>query len=296
GGRAGQAAGGRFLHGLRPAAHDLRRPHRRRLPLDGVARRRPAHRAAAALGALAARRQARDHRQRRGGDLPVRPLPDDRRGAVRALRRAAVPGGGCDLPDLHHRADAVGARGAHRGGDRRGDDEHALGRDQLARGGDHARHLPPAHRPERRRARDAAHGQAVRPRLGDRPHPRRPALPRGPEAAGGGRRARDRVVHLRRAARRLLPRHLLAARHPAGRDHRDVGGDLLHGVHRLRQAAERPHARARAVAAALRRDRVAVVRAHRHHDHGHGRHPLLAHPPTGRDGAASPRRGGGGGV
>ena len=41
---------------------------------------------------------------------------------------------------------------------------------------------------------------------------RRPALPAGHQDAGRRRRARHRVVHVRRTARRLLPRYLLAAR------------------------------------------------------------------------------------
>ncbi|CAA9356948.1 MAG: Sodium/solute symporter, partial [uncultured Gemmatimonadaceae bacterium] len=293
--RAGQAARDRPLHRLRPAAHGVRGADRGRLPLDGVARRRPDDRAAPALGALPARGAARDHRERDRGDPAVRALSDDRRRAVRAVRGSAVPRGRRDLPLVHRRAHAVGAGGADRRRDRRRDDEHALGRDQLARRGDHARHLPPAHQAPRRLAGDAAHGQAVRARVGRGAHARRPALSRGPEAAGGRGRPRHRVVHVWWAARRLLPRHLLAPRDPAGRDHGDGRGDLLHGVHRLRQADERVRPGDGLDAAPVRGDRLALVRADRHDDHRRGRHPLVVHPPAG-DGAGGRPPGRGGGV
>ena len=59
-----------------------------------------------------------------------------------------VPDARLDLPDVHRRPHAARThRAAPRRG-ARGDDEHALGRDQLARRGVDARHLPAAHRQE----------------------------------------------------------------------------------------------------------------------------------------------------
>ena len=54
-----------------------------------------------------------------------------------------------DLPDVHSRAHAPGPGRSDPRGDSRGDDEHALRRDQFARGGDDARHLPAAVRKQR---------------------------------------------------------------------------------------------------------------------------------------------------
>ena len=152
--RRRQDAGDRLrVHAVEPA-HRVGRPDRRRLPRHGVARHRPAHRAAADVVALAEGRAARDHRIGHRRVLPVLPLPDDRARAVGVLSGARLPAHRPDLPDVHPRAHAAGAGRADRRGDRRRDDEHALGRDQLARRRDDARHLSAAqrtHRPTIRR-------------------------------------------------------------------------------------------------------------------------------------------------
>jgi hypothetical protein len=86
-------------------------------------------------------RPARDHRIGDRRVLPVLSLPDDRARAVGVLSGTRLPANRSDLPDVHSRAHAAGARGTDRRRHRRRDHEHALGGDQLARRRDDARHL-----------------------------------------------------------------------------------------------------------------------------------------------------------
>src|SRR5258705_408054 len=102
----------RLLSGAGPTTHDLGRAHRRRVPRHGVARHRPAHRAAAHVVAIAEGRATRDHRLGLRGVLPVLPLPLDRPRALGVLSRPEVSRHRPDLPDVHPRAHATRARGA----------------------------------------------------------------------------------------------------------------------------------------------------------------------------------------
>ena len=64
------------------------------------------------------------------------------------------------------------------------------------------------------------------------------AFPRETNTPGGRRGARHRVVHVRRAARRVLPRCVLVARESARRDPRHERRNRGHELHRVREAAQ----------------------------------------------------------
>ena len=75
----------------------------------------------------------RGDRQRRRGHLSVRAFSDARRVPVGVLRRTGVPDSRLDFPDVHRRPHAARIDRPAPRRRARGDDEHALRRDQLAR-------------------------------------------------------------------------------------------------------------------------------------------------------------------
>ena len=164
--RAGKTAGDRLLHSRFDRPHTvLGGPDRRRLPRDGVARRRPAHRAAPAVVAHpAGRADARSSAAASSCSASSRCSSSIGSGSGCSTAARSFPAPDADLPDVHPRAHAAGLARADPRRDRRGHDEHALRRDQLARRGDDARHLPAAdeaHAPTiRRRSRMGKHVRA----------------------------------------------------------------------------------------------------------------------------------------
>ena len=275
--RRGQDARARLhVHAVEPA-HRVGGADRRRVPRHGVARHRSAHRAAADVVADRSRtRSARSSARASSCSVQFFLFLCIGLGLWAFYQRARLPAPPTRSSRRSSSSTCRRARGADRRGDRRRDDEHALGRDQLARRRDDARHLSAAQRRARRRSADAADGPAVRARLGRRAHARRPALPAGHEDARRRRRARHRVVHVRRPARRVLPGYLLASRHPARRDPRHVGRDRHDGVHRVREADLAAYPSLRPRSAPFAAHRVALVRPHRHRHHSCRRHALVA--------------------
>ena len=110
-------------------------------------------------------------------------------------------------------------------------------------------------------------GRIVRARLGRRAHRRRPALPAEHQDAGRRRRAVDRVVHVRRPARRLLPR--LSSGGARGSATRSSACRSASRPWRSSCSPSRSCAAVPSLAGTLRRvdDRVAVVRADRNAHH-----------------------------
>ncbi len=132
---------------LRPALHTLGRRDRRRLPVHGVPRRRPAHRPAPAGRVVPPRRPSRHHRKRHRGARPVHPLSGHRHRLVCVLPWPRLLDGRCRVPDVHPRADASGPRRVDPGRHPRRDHEHALRRDQLTGRLDDPRPLSADHAP-----------------------------------------------------------------------------------------------------------------------------------------------------
>ena len=93
---------------LDAALHALGGAAGRRLPLHGLPRRRPAHRAAAAHLPRPEAQPVGAHRLGLHGHRAVRPLPGHRAGALGLLRRAALRAHRRDLRHLHHRAAPAG--------------------------------------------------------------------------------------------------------------------------------------------------------------------------------------------
>ena len=115
---------------------------------------------------------------------------------------------------------------------------HSGAINSLAAASTHDIYLP-HNRPRARRSAHPPRRPRLRAPLGRRAHRRRAALSGEHHDARRRRGAVDRVVHLRRTARRILPRYLLAARATVRRDPRHVGRHLRDEHHRLREAAHR---------------------------------------------------------
>ena len=179
-----------------------------------------------------------------------------------------------DLPDVHPRADAARPARPHRRGDRRGHDEHALGRHQLARGGDDDGHLGPAHGPRagrsrRRTARDGCsrwRGAWCSPAA-------RCSTPRAARPWWSSR-SRSRRSRTARCSARSSSGSTTPARGSATRSSgcRSGSRSMAVVVFAKQLAAAFPAVAARA--RPLRERRLALVRADRHDDHAVRRHAL----------------------
>ena len=110
--------------------------------------------------------QTRAHRQRIRRLRAVHAVPAHRHRVVSAVRRQDVSGDRCDLPDIHRREHAPGAARVDSRRHSRRHDEHALGRNQLARGRDDARHLSAAQRAPCGRSGDASRSARFSPLSG----------------------------------------------------------------------------------------------------------------------------------
>ena len=155
---------------------------------------------------------------------------------------------------------------------------HSGAINSLAASTTHDLYLPLTRQTRRRSPAAFRAGRALHARLGRRADRRRAAVP----AAGNarrGRRAGDRVVHLRRPAWRILPWASGGGAQPSAmpsRAWRSVSRPCRSSCSRGRSPR---HSRHGGGAGAIGSDHVAMVRADRHVDHAGGGHAVVAHTP-----------------